>query len=90
MMSTAREHRLARRDNDSAISNKHDDHGQSAYSHRSKSHYGGVLTIMITGGVLSPADSHHCMNIYIHDIMMSHYSQIVQLIPRKITYYESL
>ena len=30
------------------------------------------------------------LNIYIHDIMMSHYSQIVQLIPRKITYYESL
>ena len=33
-------------------------HGQPAYSHQSKSHHGWVLTVMITVGDLSPADSH--------------------------------
>ena len=41
-----------------------DDDGSPAYSHQSKSHHGGVLTIMITVGVLSPADSHHQIFIY--------------------------
>ena len=36
-----------------------DDDGSPAYSHQSKSHHGGVLTVMITVGDLSPADSHH-------------------------------
>ena len=36
-----------------------DDDGSPAYSHQSKSHHSGVLTVMITVGDLSPADSHH-------------------------------
>ena len=36
-----------------------DDDGSPAYSHQSKSHHVGVLTVMITVGDSSLADSHH-------------------------------
>ena len=44
--------------------NNQHDHGSPTYSQQSKSHHGEGLTVMITVGDLSPADSHHWIFIY--------------------------
>ena len=46
-------------DHDDNDDNNYHDYGSPAYSRQSKSHHGGVLTVMITVGDLLKADSHH-------------------------------
>ena len=70
-------------------------HGSPAYSHQSKSHHGGVLTVMIMVGICHrriPTIEYNDDDDNDNEKNINQCISIcfVQLIPRMITYYESL